>query len=257
MEDWVRPEDAPSIKAVYDRIPGPKVSYESFLRKLHRFAEGNLRTTNRIRRQLGLPVERKRRPAVLVSPTRLVTVPCVECGAAVELTDYRRLYCSERCRQVLKLIHYGRRVFRDGRLATDPLVDEAIGMRIAQIMASGYRQAARRVPRAVRQAIFERDGWRCQLCGRPAAEIDHITGDSSDPSNLRALCAACNRAEAKKRTVHASAKQQVAIDGFIARMAADPPLFERDNERAWGSLYRAIQSQRRQEMREAGTSVRG
>lgn len=246
-----------TIKELYDRIPGPKVTYESFLRKLHRLTNGNVRTENRLRRRLGLPVERKRRSKAPVGPARRVTAPCVECGAPIELTGYPRLYCSDRCRQILKLIHYGRRVFRDGRLDNDPFVKDAIGMRIAHIMAGGYRETARGLPSNVRQAIVTRDGGQCQLCGEAATQIDHIVGDSSDPSNLRALCAACNMAAAKKQMVRASPKQQRVIGGFVERMVAEPPLFGRDDELAWDSAYRSIKSQRREEMRQAGIWVRG
>lgn len=67
------------------------------------------------------------------------------------------------------------------------------------------------VSKAKRQAVFERDGWKCVYCGRRrgeryincrrrerevALEVDHIVprskGGSSDPSNLQTLCSSCN-----------------------------------------------------------------
>ena len=43
-----------------------------------------------------------------------------------------------------------------------------------------------------------RDGYRCQVCGRPAEHVDHviavIDGGTGDPSNLRARCAEHNLA---------------------------------------------------------------
>ena len=59
---------------------------------------------------------------------------------------------------------------------------------------------------AGRQAIYERDGWVCQLCGGPIdfgasahadrASLDHIVpqsrGGSHDPSNLRMAHVGCN-----------------------------------------------------------------
>jgi len=63
---------------------------------------------------------------------------------------------------------------------------------------------------ATKRAIFERDGWRCYLCGGdidrdarfPAARspsIDHVKpvsgGGSSDPTNLRATHWGCNEAK--------------------------------------------------------------
>ena len=56
------------------------------------------------------------------------------------------------------------------------------------------------VPRAVRRAVFERDGGRCVECGS-AFEIqyDHVIpvalGGAATVENLQILCAPCNRAK--------------------------------------------------------------
>ena len=73
---------------------------------------------------------------------------------------------------------------------------------------SGRRRQGRfQVPDRVRQAIYERDGWKCQLCGKrvgkkyhPSHEraptLDHIipqsVGGSDDPSNLQLAHRICN-----------------------------------------------------------------
>lgn len=51
-----------TLKDIYNGIPEPKITYESWLRKMHRFAEGNVRTTMRVQRILGItpPTSRKR-----------------------------------------------------------------------------------------------------------------------------------------------------------------------------------------------------
>jgi HNH endonuclease len=50
-----------------------------------------------------------------------------------------------------------------------------------------------------RTLVLARDGYRCQDCGAPANVVDQITpiarGGSEQPSNLQALCAACNSAK--------------------------------------------------------------
>ena len=62
------------------------------------------------------------------------------------------------------------------------------------------------VDAATRRAIYERDGWVCQLCEAPVdpgatahaerASLDHIVpqsrGGSHDPSNLRMAHVGCN-----------------------------------------------------------------
>jgi 5-methylcytosine-specific restriction endonuclease McrA len=56
------------------------------------------------------------------------------------------------------------------------------------------------IPRAVRLAVFERDGGRCVECGS-AFEIqyDHVIpvalGGAATVENLQILCATCNRAK--------------------------------------------------------------
>ena len=53
---------------------------------------------------------------------------------------------------------------------------------------------------AVRRAVFERDGWRCVMCGRAGKlEVDHIVPmqrepgqDPYDPNGLQSLCRECH-----------------------------------------------------------------
>ncbi len=47
---------------------------------------------------------------------------------------------------------------------------------------AGTTQPRDYLPAAARQAIVERDSGRCVLCDAPDNEIDHIDGDSSDPT---------------------------------------------------------------------------
>lgn len=65
-----------------------------------------------------------------------------------------------------------------------------------------WRQVKQPVSLKTRFQVMERDGFRCQLCGRKAIddltlEVDHKVsrkdGGSSDPSNLWTLCFDCNR----------------------------------------------------------------
>ena len=182
----------------------------------------------------------------LVSP---VVVDCVECGAAIVLTKHAKLYCSEVCRQTLKLIHYGRAVVADGRIERDPTIEEALQMRIAQILGGGYHEVLRRVPPALRAQIFERDGGRCVLCGAPATQIDHIAGDANTPENLRAACGACNLGMAQAHLVPAPPKKAAVADHLLERIFGPAPLFPRDDETAWPATNVRLMAERRDRLR--------
>lgn len=123
-------------------------------------------------------------------------VDCRRCGApliadrAPSDPPLRRHYCSPRCRI------------------------------LASNVAPYRKTANRKFPRVrygPRQAIFERDGWRCQLCGAPiapeltfphpgSASIDHRDPDGPhDPSNWQAAHLGCNVEKGRKHHLGAVA----------------------------------------------------
>lgn len=90
-------------------------------------------------------------------------------------------------------------------------------------MSIGHRSAGihRREWRRLRRAIFERDGYRCVLCGRfGSLECDHIVavedGGTNDPDNLRTVCRDCHigvtRAAAGHREVHGQREWAAALN---------------------------------------------
>lgn len=81
-------------------------------------------------------------------------------------------------------------------------------------MAQGRQNSWARIPQskrdALRRAVFERDGWRCQIrapgCTGGAEELDHVTprrsgGAVFDPANARASCRECNRGRRPAREI--------------------------------------------------------
>ena len=111
----------------------------------------------------------------------LVYGPCARCGesfmAVAASYDTRPRYCSRRCAR-------GRNKERRRAMKRDAYVADVN-----------------------RRAIFERDGWRCQLCRKRvdakqtaphprAPTIDHIIplacGGTHEPANCQTACFACN-----------------------------------------------------------------
>jgi hypothetical protein len=72
--------------------------------------------------------------------------------------------------------------------------------------------ASRYISDAVRQAVMERAGNKCQACGtKDALELDHILpisqGGTGEESNLQVLCRPCNRKKRVRSTNYADAEQ--------------------------------------------------
>ena len=61
-----------------------------------------------------------------------------------------------------------------------------------------WKSINRRRWAAVRRATLDRDGWRCQRCGRPGVlEVHHVRaledgGAPYDPENLETICKCCH-----------------------------------------------------------------
>lgn len=75
------------------------------------------------------------------------------------------------------------------------------GRRTSWCSAECQREVTLRVHwPAIRAAILRRDAHRCQLCGGPGWEVDHVVeladgGSFHDPDNLRTLCTPCHQAK--------------------------------------------------------------
>ncbi len=172
---------------------------------------------------------------------------CQNCDAQLTLQQARRgkLFCSEKCQQTAKTVRYGRATLLDGRYHQDPLVRQAIDMRIAHILGGGYPEKARHLSPEQREAIFTRDDRRCRLCGAPATDIDHIAGSSSDPENLQALCKPCNMAKARANFRSATPEEAAEGNAIRARITAERPVRLCDDEKKWDELWREIASEQR------------
>ncbi len=83
-------------------------------------------------------------------------------------------------------------------MALKPCLECGVPSAGSRCSAHTYRNGSTRSWRTTRAKILERDEHRCQQCGRPGDEVDHITplvdGGSDRETNLRTLCHDCHAA---------------------------------------------------------------
>jgi hypothetical protein len=178
----------------------------------------------------------------------LDSMACVNCGRMVGRPS---LVCGDFCQQMAKTIRSVRRCITDGRIDRVD-VQGGIGKKLFHLNGGGYPQSQRRLASSVRLAVFERDHWKCTLCGEAATQIDHIAGSSSDMLNLRAACADCNwREAAKKATATSTAEERAEFDAMYELMAfrirASNPTRLCDDEREWKVTERSLRPERRRQ----------
>jgi 5-methylcytosine-specific restriction endonuclease McrA len=146
---------------------------------------------------------------------------CRPCGAAKQRDDYAADPAPHRKRARQWAIDHPDKISSKRRAQVDSGANQA---RLAQRRADGRTDAARakhygaEVESVDRQAIIERDGGMCYLCGgKPtgrAQTIDHIIPLPLGPHaawNLRVACRSCNSRKAR------------TIDPAIKRFAATLP----------------------------------
>ena len=83
---------------------------------------------------------------------------------------------------------------------------------------SRHHQADRSRWRRVRQAVLERNDWRCERCPATAAEVHHVIpvargGAMYDPRNLESLCRTCHLESHDRRT-----PDQVEWDRYVTEV---------------------------------------
>ena len=158
------------------------------------------------------------------------------------------MYCSELCSQEAGWVRYARVCRLDGR-DQRPDVIEAMTIRLALVLGGGYPKLARTFPDSVRTAIFDRDQEKCQKCGQPGTEIDHISGSSNDPSNLQLLCDSCHNKKTVASFVRITKESHPEAwereQRLRKRATATEPLHLCDSQ-GWGKLQKDFMKKRRE-----------
>lgn len=163
---------------------------------------------------------------------------CANCGSEMAATPGIKNFCSDGCRSWAKDVRYFRRTYRDGCVAFDPSVREALQTRMALLVAGGYKEGARRLSREQRAEVLARNDGLCVNCNtNPATEVDHIDGDSPDPSNLQGLCRDCHQAKTQSMYQPMDDRDKAVRDAFLALVHEPEPLMlAHDDE--WDALWR-------------------
>ena len=173
--------------------------------------------------------------------------PCANCG---NLCPARGPYCGAFCKAEAEFVRLCRSWLRDPARRADPNYAYVLQVRLAflhsEYLGRGrvYDEKARYLSAGQKAAIRERDGGRCVQCGKPGAEVDHITGSSSDPDNLQLLCPDCHHAKTRQAMTAITDPADLAALGILHQDLAgraDQPLPGRacDNEQSWGTSWRS------------------
>ena len=80
---------------------------------------------------------------------------CANCDTTLDVR-IEGLFCSELCRQTADLVRYARRKVQQGQV-DDPDIAWALQIRMALLLGGGYPGPERRLSRATRDAVIERD----------------------------------------------------------------------------------------------------
>jgi 5-methylcytosine-specific restriction endonuclease McrA len=188
--------------------------------------------------------------AAASAPRTLVDDHCANCLQPLP-DDVRGLFCGTWCKETASLVRYWRGTIRDGRLERDPLVGNAIRTQLAFLLVGGYGALRRRLPGNVRLEVRLRDDDRCQSCGKPGEEIDHINGSSPDLDNLQLLCGECHRTKTAKNMRPAGKEEVELIRAlFELRVVPDEPRLLADDESAWQHVWRGLEKDRKERFRD-------
>ncbi|MGD0321325.1 MAG: HNH endonuclease signature motif containing protein [Acidimicrobiales bacterium] len=146
------------------------------------------------------------------------------------------VYCCELCSQTTWFVRYYRRKNASEELER-PDIHEALNIKLALIAGGGYPAKERHLGADVRSAVVARAQGRCQRCGAPGTQIDHVMGSSAEMDNLQLLCESCHLEKtnaslmkAPKEMVEVVHRPLIARSTLPARQPSDLVSW---NHRAW------------------------
>ena len=184
---------------------------------------------------------------------------CFNCDSLLVELRWPYLFCSELCKEEAKTVRYVRAVNRDGRSAR-PDVAEAVRIKIGMVLGGGYAASERTLSKDERQAIFDRDGGLCSVCGGEGTQIDHINLDAAlvvrsinDPENLQTLCEKCHRKKTLSTFRPIGPEHAEKAHQLDERIDSSSALRVCDDEINWKTQWRKLASERTKLVRSMAT----
>jgi len=126
-----------------------------------------------------------------VDPVPYDPSTCPNCGVLV--SSLRTPYCEVHCREMAGFIRQFRGAMRDESLFSG---DRQLGTAQAlwSLQGGGFPRRQLMITPKIVAKVIAKAGGICSVCGAPAVGVDHAGSACNRTSNLRAVCASCNRA---------------------------------------------------------------
>lgn len=126
---------------------------------------------------------------------------CVNCFEPIPTKRIiSALTCCNACQQIAEGVRSLRRwVRRAGNVLNMDVIAQRPRFVCCAVSKDGYDKRARSIPSELRELVFQRAGYECELCGRflgNSAEstltIQHMRGASNALADLKSYCRQCN-----------------------------------------------------------------
>ena len=227
-----------------------------------------------VERRLNMKAARGREP---YSPNL-----CVNCFEPIP-TNRRisALTCCIACQQIAEGVRGLRRwVSHPEHVLNMDEIDQRQRFVCCAVSKGGYDKHARNIPRELREIVFQRADYKCELCGRPHGNsfesmltIQHMRGASNDPADLKAYCRQCNtiaglRFLSPRQLATYNEEQrarlnlvevedpdalrephiEVLMREIKLRVLATAPILPCDDADAWKGRFRELQTKRRDQI---------
>jgi len=212
---------------------------------------------------------------------------CVNCFEPMPSNrSLSALTCCIACQQIAEGVRGLRRWVSNPEIVLNmDEIDQRQRFVCCAVSKDGYDKRARSIPPVLREFVFQRAAYKCELCGRPRGNslesmltIQHMRGGSIDPADLKAYCRQCNtiaslRLVTPRQLTSYNAEQlarlnlvevenpdalrepriEVLMREIQLRVLAAAPILPCDDAVVWKSRYKELQAKRRDQARRPRT----